>query len=320
MNPSGFKKPRLPARYANFLWLLVLGTLWGSSYLFIKIVVSEVPALTLVAGRLLVASAAMWIIVRVLGIKMPRDWKTWRIYALLGLLGAAVPYTLITWGEQYIPSGLASLLQSTTPIFALLLGQFLSRDERITLPKAAGVIVGFVGVGLLMWPGLREGWGNLSAQRTLLGQLAIVGSSLCYALTAIVARGQLRGQHPLCSATGQLSMGAVYALASALLTGSSFDLSLSGRAWASWGGLIVFGTIMAYGIYFTLIERGGATYATMVTYIIPVNGLLLGALVLGESLNLTVWISLLLILGGVLLVRGREGRERRSVEVQDGAS
>jgi drug/metabolite transporter (DMT)-like permease len=159
-----------------------------------------------------------------------------------------------------------------------------------------------------MWPDLRDGWGDLGSQRNLLGQLAIVGSSLCYALTAIVARRQLRDQHPLCSATGQLSMGAVYALIGVLLTGSSFDLNLSGRAWASWGGLIFFGTILAYGIYFTLIQRGGATYATMVTYIIPINGLLLGALVLGESLSLTVWLSLGLILGGVLLVRGREGR------------
>jgi drug/metabolite transporter (DMT)-like permease len=274
----------------------------------------------LVAGRLTVASAAMWIIVWALGIEMPRSWRMWRIYALLGLLGAAAPYTLITWGEQYIPSGLASLLQSTTPIFALLLAQLLSHDDRITLLKAAGVIVGFVGVGLLMWPDLREGWGNLGAQKALLGELAIVGSSFCYALTAIVARNRLRGQHPLCSATGQLSMGAVYALLGAVLTGSSFDVSLSGKAWASWAGLIFFGTILAYGIYFTLIERGGATYATMVTYIIPVNGLLLGALVLGEPLNVTVWLSLLLILGGVLLVRRGERRDRRPAEAQDAVS
>jgi drug/metabolite transporter (DMT)-like permease len=227
-------------------------------------------------------------------------------------LGAAAPYTLITWGEQYIPSGLASLLQSTTPIFALLLAQFLPHDDRITLPKVAGVIVGFVGVGLLMWPELREGWSDLGSRTNLLGQLAIVGSSLCYALTAIVARSQLRGQHALCSATGQLSMGAVYAMIGALLTGTSFDLGLSWQAWASWAGLILFGTIFAYGIYFTLIERGGATFATMVTYVIPVNGLLLGALVLGEPLNLSIWLSLLLILGGVLLVRGREGREPRT--------
>jgi drug/metabolite transporter (DMT)-like permease len=312
MNQTRVRKPLLPARYVNLVWLLVLGTLWGSSYLFIKIVVAEVPALTLVAGRLLVASVAMWGIVWALGIKMPRSGRVWRTYALLGFLGAAAPYALITWGEQYIPSGLASLLQSTTPIFALLLAQFMPHDERITLPKVGGVVVGFVGVGLLMWPDLREGWGDLGSQRNLLGQLAIVGSSLCYALTAIVARSRLRGQHPLCSATGQLSMGAVYALIGAVLTGSSFDLALTGKAWACWAGLIVFGTILAYGIYFTLIEQGGATLATMVTYIIPINGLLLGALVLGESLNLAIWLSLFLILGGVLLVRGQEKSERRS--------
>jgi drug/metabolite transporter (DMT)-like permease len=228
-------------------------------------------------------------------------------------LGAAAPYTLITWGEQYIPSGLASLLQSTTPIFALLLAQFLPHDDRITPLKVVGVIVGFFGVGLLMWPDLREGWGDLGSQKNLLGQVAIVGSSLCYALTAILARNQLRGQHPLCSATGQLSMGAVYTLIGVLLSGSSFELGLSGKAWASWAGLILFGTILAYGIYFTLIERGGATFATMVTYVIPINGLLLGALVLEEPLDLTVWLSLLLILGGVLLVRGRQGHDHRQV-------
>jgi drug/metabolite transporter (DMT)-like permease len=294
--------------------------LWGSSYLFIKIVVAEVPTLTLVAGRLLVASVALWIIVRVLGLSMPRDWRVWRTYAILGFLGAAVPYALITWGEQYIPSGLASLLQSTTPIFTLLLAQVLPHDEQVTLSKVAGVVLGFVGVGLLIWPELREGWGDLGTRKTLLGQLAIVGSSLCYALTAIVARGQLRGQNPLCSATGQLSMGAVCALLGALLTRSSFDLSISGKAWACWAGLILFGTVIAYGIYFTLIDRGGATLATMVTYIIPVHGLILGALVLGESLNLTIWLSLLLILGGVLLVRGQEGRERRAVEAAEHTS
>jgi len=317
MDQTDVRRPAIPARYVNLMWLLALGTLWGSSYLFIKIVVAEVPALVLVAGRLLVASVAMWIILRVLGLKMPRSGRAWRTYALLGFLGAAAPYTLITWGEQYIPSGLASLLQSTTPIFALLLAQFLPHDDRITLSKVAGVIVGFVGVGLLMWPDLREGWRSLGSQRTLLGQLAIVGSSLCYALTAIVARSQLRGQHPLCSATGQLSMGAVYALIGVVLTGSSFDLALSSRAWASWAGLILFGTILAYGIYFTLIERGGATFATMVTYIIPVNGLLLGALVLGEALYLAIWLSLLLILGGVLLVRGREGQEAGPTAARD---
>jgi drug/metabolite transporter (DMT)-like permease len=298
----------IPAQYLNLVWLLILGTLWGSSYLFIKIVVAEVPALTLVAGRLIAASIVMWIVLRVLGLSMPRSWSMWRSYVLLGLFGAAAPYVLITWGEQYISSGLASLLQSTTPIFTVLLSQIWISDERMTVGKVVGIILGFVGVVLLMLPDLREALAGVGSRSTLLGQLVVVVSSLCYAWTALYARSRLRGQPPLVSATGQLTLGALWTLAAALLTGSSFRLSLSPQAWASWAGLILLGTVLAYGIYYTLIDRAGATFATMVTYIIPVNGLLLGALVLGEQLSLTVWISLALILAGVLLVRGRGER------------
>jgi drug/metabolite transporter (DMT)-like permease len=300
----------------NLVWLLILGTLWGSSYLFIKIVVAEVPTLTLVTGRLSVAAIVMWIVLRVLGLSMPRSWRMWRKYVLLGLFGAAAPYALITWGEQYISSGLASLLQSTTPIFTVLLSQLWISDERMTAGKVAGVILGFVGVLLLMLPDLREAFTGTGSRFTLLGQLAVVGASLCYAWTALYARSRLRGQPPLVSATGQLTMGALWTLAAALLTGSSFQLSLSPQAWASWAGLILLGTVLAYGIYYTLIDRVGATFATMVTYIIPVNGLLLGALVLGEQLSLTVWVSLALILAGVLLVRGRGERTRAQAQVE----
>jgi drug/metabolite transporter (DMT)-like permease len=111
-------------------------------------------------------------------------------------------------------------------------------------------------------------------------------------------------------------MGALWTLAAALLTRSSFRLSLSPQAWASWAGLVFLGTVLAYGIYYMLIDRAGATFTTMVTYIIPVNGLLLGALVLGERLDLTVWVSLALILAGVLLVRGRGERTRAQPQVE----
>lgn len=289
------------ANYANLLLLLALGTLWGASYLFIKVTVAEVPALTLVVGRLIVASAAMWVILRVIGLSMPRTLAMWGVYAMLGLFGAASPYSLITWGEQYIPSGLASLLQSTTPIFTVLLAQLLTCDERISVAKLGGVLLGFVGVGLLLLPELRRG-----VQANLLGQLAIVGSSVCYAWTAIYSRNRLRGQPALASATGQLTMGAVFTLPASLLVDRSLNLSLSWPALASWAGLTLLGTILAYGIYFTLIERTSATFTTMVTYIIPINGLVLGALVLKEPLSVTVLLSLALILSGVLIVRGKK--------------
>jgi drug/metabolite transporter (DMT)-like permease len=283
----------------NLLLLLILGMLWGASYLFIKVTVAEVPALTLVAGRLAVAAVVMWAILRVQGLSMPRDRRMWRMYAVMAFINAALPYSLISWGEQHITSGLASLLQATTPIFTILLAQFLSSDERITPAKMTGVIVGFVGVGLLMLPDLRQG-----VQASLLGQLAVVGSSLSYAGSAIYVRNRLRGQPPLVTATGQLTMAAALMVPVSLLVDRPFHLSPSLPALVSWSGLTILGTVLAYLIYFTLIERTSATFVTMVTYIIPVNGLILGSLVLDEELNLTVLGSLTLVLLGVLLVNG----------------
>ncbi len=282
----------------NLLLLLILGTIWGASYLFIKVIVAEVPAFTLVAGRLTLAAIIMWGILRARGLSLPCSRRIWRAYAVLGLLGAAVPYSLISWGEQYISSGLASLLQATTPIFTVILAHFLTDDERITMTKIIGVVVGFVGVGVLMLPDLRQG-----LQANLLGQLAIVASSLCYAGVAIYTRNRLRGQTPMASTTGQLTMGMVYMLPASLLIDRPFELSPSLPVLASWMVLTILGTVVAYIIYFTLIERTSATFVTMVTYIIPVNGLLLGALVLNESLDVTTLGSLALILLGVLLVR-----------------
>jgi drug/metabolite transporter (DMT)-like permease len=293
---------RVKSQYTNLLLLWGLGTLWGSSYLFIKVAVAEVPALTLVFGRLAVASIVMWILLRVLGLSMPRSRQMWGVYAMLGFFGTAVPYSLISWGEQYISSGLASVLQATTPIFTVLLAHFLTHDERVNAVKVLGVAIGFAGVAILMLPDLRQG-----VRANLLGQLAIVGSSLCYAWTAIYVRSRLRGQPALVSTTGQMTMGAAFMLPASLLVDRPFGLSPSLPALASWMGLVVLGTLLAYGIYFTLIERTSATFATMVTYVIPVNALVLGALVLGESLSWTVLGSLALILVGVLLVRGEGG-------------
>lgn len=282
----------------NLLLLLILGTIWGSSYLFIKIVVAEVPVFTLVAVRLTLAALAMWLILRIRCSSIPRSRRIWRAYAVLGFMGLAMPHLLISWGEQYISSGLASLLQATTPIFTVILAHFLTNDERVTMAKSIGVIIGFVGVGILMLPDLRQG-----LRASLLGQLAVVGASLCYAGGAIYSRSRLRGQPALVSAAGQITMGMVYMLPASLLIDRPFDLSPSLTVLASWLVLAILGTAVAYVIYFTLIERSTATFTTMVTYIIPVNGLMLGALVLNESLDVTMLGSLALILLGVLLVR-----------------
>jgi len=283
----------------NLAWLFILGGLWGSSYLFIKVAVAEVPPLTLVAGRLVLAAAILWVVLLAARQAMPRSRRLWAAFAVMGLLNGAVPYSLIFWSEQYISSGLASLLQATMPLFTVLMGHFLLRDERLTAGRVAGVVLGFVGVGLLMLPDLRQG-----AHANLLGQLAMVASSVSYAGAALFARSRLRGQPALVSTTGQLTMGAIWIVPLSLLVGG---LQLKGvpslPALASWLGLTILGTVIAYVIYFRLIERTSAAFTSTVTYIIPVFGLILGALVLNEPLSLTLLVSLGLILAGVLLVR-----------------
>jgi drug/metabolite transporter (DMT)-like permease len=288
----------LKGRYQDLFLLLALSMLWGSSYLFIKVTVAEVPALTLVTGRLLMSTIVLRILLRASGHAVPRGRTLWGAYAMMGLLSGALPWSLITWGEEYISSGLAALLQATMPIFTVILVLFLSSDEGLTPLKGLGVAIGFVGVGILFLPDLRQG-----VHASLLGQLAIVASSVSYAGAAVFARSRLRGQPPLLSTTGQLTMGLVFMLPISLLVDRPSSLSLSLPAMASWLALTILGTVMAYLIYYSLIERTSATFVSTVTYIIPINGLILGALVLGEPLTVSLLASLGFILLGVLLVR-----------------
>jgi drug/metabolite transporter (DMT)-like permease len=285
-------------RYTSLILLLVLGTLWGSSYLFIKVGVGEVPPLTLVGGRLILSAVLLWILLLASGQPVPRRRAQWGTYAVVGLLSGLVPYTLVAWGEQYISSSLAALLQSTMPMFTVMLAHFLVPDERLTGIKIVGVVIGFVGVGILLLPDLRQG-----VRANVLGQLAIVGSSLSYAASTVFARSRMRGQPPLVSTTGQITMALVFTLPLSLLIDRPFDLSPSWAALGAWIGLAILGTVLAYILYYALIDRESATFVSTVTYIIPISGLILGALVLGEPLSLTFFVSLGLILVGVLLVR-----------------
>lgn len=282
----------------NLVLLLLLGMLWGSSYLFIKVIVADVPVMTLVTGRLGLSAIILWFLLVVTRRSVPRGWSLWKKYAVMGILNGTVPYVLISWGEQYIPSSLAALLQATMPLFTVLLAAVTASDEGLRPSKVAGVVLGFVGVGVLMLPDLRQG-----LQVSILGQLAIVASSLSYAGAGIFARKQLRAQPPLASTAGQLTMGALFTLPLSLILDWPLSLSPSVAALASWLSLSILGTVVAYVIYYALIARTSATFVSTVTYIIPINGLALGALVLGEAITWSMVASSMLILLGVLLVR-----------------
>jgi drug/metabolite transporter (DMT)-like permease len=226
-----------------------------------------------------------------------RSRSSWAAFAVMGLFSGAVPYVLITWGEQTIDSGLAALLQATMPIFTVIMAHFVTDDERMRPRRLLGILAGFAGVVVLMLPNLREGM-----HANVLGQLAVVISSISYAGATIFARRRLRGTSPLMATTGQITTGALFTLPLSLLIERPFGLSPSPPALLSWLGLILIGTVLAYVIYYALLARTSATFTSTVTYIIPINGLFLGALVLDETLTLIILASTALILAGVLLV------------------
>jgi drug/metabolite transporter (DMT)-like permease len=254
--------------------------------------------MTLVAGRLLFSAVILWVLQIAGRQRMPRDSRIWGAYAVMGFLSGVLPYALITWGEQHISSGLAALLQSTMPIFTVIVAHLATSDERITLSRGLGIIVGFSGVAFLMIPDLSAG-----LRADFLGQAAIVASSLSYAAATVFARHYLRGQAPLSAATGQLTTGAVVAVPIAFAVDQPLSISPSLLATASWLGLVVLGTVAAYILYYALLERTSATFVSTVTYIIPINGLLWGRVILGEPLSARILASSALILLGVLLVR-----------------
>jgi drug/metabolite transporter (DMT)-like permease len=257
--------------------------------------------MTLVAGRTGFAALLLWFLIFIRKIEMPKTSKLWRAFAVVGVFNGALPYSLISWGEQYIPSGWAALLQATTPIFTIIAAHILTVDDRINVKKALGIFLGFIGVGLLMLPELLAGH-----SAPLWGMLAIVGASISYALASIFARKRLKGLSPIASSAGQLSFAFIYILPLSMIFDNPLYLSPSIKALLSWAALTLLGTVIGYYIYYTLLERTNATFTVSVTYIVPVFGLVLGALVLNETLQPIILISLVCILAGILLVRVKD--------------
>lgn len=288
----------------DFGAIFLLGSIWGASYLFIKVGVATIPPTTFVAGRVFLAAVVSFVILRLRGVVMPTTWLAWRSFAVMGLLNGAIPYILITWGEQYVDSGLAAILIGATPLFTVIFAQFVLPDERLTLTKALGIGLGFLGVAVLIGPDALAGIGV-----SLLGDLALVGASISYAAAIIWSRLQTRRQDPMAATTGQLVMATVYMLPIALLVGQPWRSSLDPLgadlpAFASLITLAILCTSIAYLIYYWLVAQVGATQTSLVTYISPFTGIVWGALFLGERLDMTAFVGFALILLGMGLITG----------------
>jgi len=285
---------------SQLVQLVLLGTIWGSSYLFIKLAVAGFPPVALVEVRLLLGA----LVLALVRWSARQPWparSVWPHLVVMALVGNLAPFLLIAWSEQHIDSGLASVLNATTPFFTVLFAVLVFRAERLTWGKAAGVVLGFLGVAILSGSALTA-FRTVSAQ----GQLAVLASSACYGLGFAYARRFLRGA-PLALAASQIAVAAVLLLPPSLVLVDRATLQPSGSAVLAVAVLGVLGSGLAYVLYYRLIASAGAVVASLATYLMPPVGVTLGWLVLGEPVDWRLLAGVVLILAGMAAVQGRSG-------------
>jgi drug/metabolite transporter (DMT)-like permease len=277
---------------------LLLGLVWGSSFLWIKLALTELGPFTLVAFRLLFGAFGMAIVLWFRRPPFPRDTKTLSLLALMGLTNTALPFTLISWGQTSIDSGVASILNSTTPLFTLVIAHFFLEDERMNLPRAIGLLVGFIGILLLF----SRDVGAEGFRSSVLGQAAVVAAAISYAGSSVFARRPFRhipllvqASIPLFAADGLIWIGA-------LTYEAPIHIPSLPITWLSLAFLGLLGSCLAYLLYFYLLTNEGPTRTVLVTYMFPVIGIGLGVMFLGELLDAQLILGALLVVAGIGVV------------------
>ena len=282
--------------------LVALSLLWGGSFFFIGIAVKELPPVTIVTLRVSLAATALLIVCRIMGLHLPRQWAVWRAFFGMGLLNNIIPFCLIVWGQTHIASGLASILNATTPLFTVIVAHFLTADEKMTGNKLAGVLIGFAGVATMIGPAAFGG-----AISGLWGQIAILGAAISYSFAGIFGRRfKAMGVPPLMTATGQISSSTLMLIPAALLIDKPWTLAMpSLGTWGALIGIALLSTALAYLIFFRILATAGATNLALVTFLIPVSAILLGSLILGEQLEIKHFAGMAMIATGLAAIDGR---------------
>jgi drug/metabolite transporter (DMT)-like permease len=302
--PSAFPhKPALSMTPTEWTLLLVLSVLWGGSFYFAKIAVQDIPPLTLALGRVGIAALALAVVARVMAVPFPRDRGTWWTFTVIAALNNVVPFTLIFWGQIYLSIGLASILNATSPLFGVLVAHVLTQDDRLNAGRVIGLIAGFLGVVVLIGPDLLSELGA-----NVLAELALLASSVSYAFGAVYAR-RARALSPIVVATGQLSMSTVLLLPIVLLFDTP-SVVLTAPAAAIWAmvGIALLSSALAYLIYFRILVRSGATNALLVTFLVPVSAIMLGLVLLDETIDLRQLAGMAAIFLGLAAIDGRPAR------------
>jgi drug/metabolite transporter (DMT)-like permease len=276
----------------------VLAILWGVSFFFSKVALAELPPMTLVLGRFGLAALALLLAARLGGHRMPRSPRVWAGFFLLGALNSFIPFGFIAWGQVQLTSGLASILNATTPLFTALVAHAWG-DERLTANRVGGVLVGMAGVCVLIGPGALR---HLGAHT--LAELAIVGAAVSYAFAGTYGR-RFRALPPVVPVAGMMTTAAALALPIALVVDRPWTLTVGARTWSALLGLALLSTALGFVLYFRLLVRAGATNVMLVTLLIPITALLLGSLFLGETVTTTALVGMALIFAGLLAIDGR---------------
>lgn len=278
-------------------WLLFfgLGLAWGSSFLWIKLALGEVGPFNLVGWRLLFAILALLVVIGVSRPPFPKDRRTWAALLILGIINTALPFWLITWAEQHIDSAVASVINSSVPLFTMLIAHFALTDDRLTMQRVIGLLVGFGGILILFSRELG------SAQATLMGQAAALLGAIFYALSAVFIRRTLKGVSPMVQALAPLFSAEAFILSAALLN-EGIQVPQQPLTWLALIWLGVVGSCIAYLLYYRLMHQIGPTRTTLVTYLFPVFGIALGAIFLSEPIDAHLLGGSALILASVAIV------------------
>jgi drug/metabolite transporter (DMT)-like permease len=288
--------------------LVALAVLWAGSYLYVGIAVKAVPPFSLVAFRVGLGAVLLYLCVKASGGKMPRDWAAWRVFFVMGVTNNVIPFSLIAFGQERIPAGLAAIINATTPLFTVVFAHFMTRDEKLSPLKLAGVVVGFGGVVILIGPDALK-----DAGAYLIYELTPLLAAVFYALSAIYGRRASKlGVAPLTAATGQIVAAAAIMVPVALVTEQPWTLPMPGwEVWASLIALAALSTTVAYIIFYRVLATAGSVNLMLVTFMVPVGAVILGAIVLGERLAPNHFLGMLAIGIGLAAIDGRLFRMMR---------
>ncbi len=286
--------------------LLLLSVIWGGSFLAVRLALNEIGPLTTVAHRVFWGALILWIVIFLRRMPLPRDPKLWASLLVMGALNNVIPFNLLAWGQLHIETGLTSILNSTTAIFGILVAAAVFADERLTMRRFVGVSIGFAGAAIAIGPGALSNFDLRS-----LAQLAVLGATLSYAFASAWGRARLSGLSPQVAAAGMLTGSAIFMVPLAWIAEGPFRFDLMPVTWGAIAFIAGIATAIAYLLYYRVLAMAGSGNLMLCTLLIPPVAIVLGTVVLGETLAPEAYGGFALLAIGMIVLDGRVLRAAR---------